>query len=319
MSEEKTFCRIPVKLIIKLGENFQYDAFLKLSDSKIVKISHHDEPIKDAIVRYHVSKGVEDIFVTKEDYTQILESFKKLFSNKLFDPESTIQEKSDLLEKSYTMIKDSLIGIGIDEQSIEMAKKISEGTTRLVKESNNVFNLLKNFSTSCPEEFKKSLIIGYLCSGIIDTFDWGSDSIKEKCSLSAMLCDILLSPQEIETIQKLSKTLPLSPPHKSRIGSHPLKIVQSLKVQSWISKETLSMIEQHHEEPDGLGFPLGLAHNRISQLSAIFIVACRFADILFEKKFDFKQKESMLLELKAKYNIGVFKRAYVALDEMLSN
>lgn len=318
MTEEKVFCRIPVKLIIKLGEQFPYDAYLKLSDSKIVKISHQNEPIKDAIMRYHQTKGVKDIYVSKDDYIKILNGFKTQFHTKLFNPETTLDEKVEIMEKSYSMVKESLSTLGISEETIEMAKKISEASIRLVKESPNLFILLKKFSEDCAEEFKKSLVIGYLCTGMIDTFDWGTQTIKEKCSLAAILCDILLSPDQIKDIQVLSQTLPLPPDVKAKIGSHPLEVVQSLNVEHWISRETLGMIEQHHEEQDGTGFPLGIIHTRISQLSAVFIVAMRFTDLVFENNFDFKEKDSMIYNLKQRYNLGVFKKSMAALAEVLN-
>ncbi len=314
---ETSYCRVPVKLIFKFGDVFPYNVYLKLSDSKIVKLSHKDEIIKDTILRYHKEKGVEDIYVLKEDYLQITDYFKNQFENKLFNPETTIEEKVDLLEKSYSMVKDSLVFAGINQQSIELAKKISESTLRLINESKNVFSLLLKFSANCAEEYKKSIVIGYLCSGIIDNFDWKSDSIKQKCSLAALLCDILLSPKEMKEIQKLSLELPLTPAAKITVGTHPQRIIKTLNIETWISKETLAMIEQHHEEQNGTGFPLGLVHTHISQLSAIFIVAMRFADLLIENNFNFQNKDSMLATIRSKYNLGVFKKAVKCLGNLV--
>ena len=317
MTTANAYCRIPVKLILKLGDKFGYDAYLKLSDSKIIKISHSNEPIKDAIVRYHETKGVQDIYVTKEDYLKIIDGFKAQLTHKLFDPETTAEDKVDIIEKCYSMIKESLVSIGFNQDTIDMAKKISESSTRLVKESQNVFTLLKKFSENCEEELKKSLIIGYLCSGMIETFDWGTETIKEKCSLAALLCAVLLNSAQIKEIQILSQSLPLKPESLEKINNHPQNVVQALANEDWISKESLVMIEQHHEEQSGKGFPMGLPHTRISQLSAIFIVAMRFSDLLFENNFNFREKDKMLGALRRKYNLGVFKKATLSLIEII--
>ncbi len=317
MAAEKAYCRIPVKLIAKFADSFPYDVFLKLSDAKIVKISHQNEPIKDAIVRYHKEKGVQDIYVLKEDYDKILNTLKEQFKDKLFSPYVSENERIELLEKSYSMVKDSLTSVGISEATMEFAKKISQSCLRVVMESKNIFSLLQKFSNGCEEEFKKCIVVGYLSAGMVDHFDWRTDSMKEKCALSAILCDILLSNKEIKDMQGLSASRPLAGDAKNKIALHIKNVVNILKVEKWISKESLSMIEQHHEEQDGMGFPLGLGHTSISQLSAIFIVAMRFSDLLFLNNFSYKEKDNMLATMRVKYNLGVFKKATHSLSELL--
>lgn len=317
MTNEKAFCRIPIKLIVKFTDNFPHDVYLKLSDTKIVKISHQNEPIKNAIVRYHKVKGVQDIYVTKKDYLKILTDLKEKFKDKLFSPYITEKERMELLDKSYAMIKDSMISIGMSEPVIELSKKISQSCVRILNESRNIFGLLKKFRGSCDEGFIRCIVIGYFCSGIMDNFDWKTESIKEKCALAAILCDILLTAPQAKDIEIKSATLPLTVDTKNKITSHVKNTITALSVEKWISKESLTMIEQHHEEQDGSGLPYGVNHTNITQLSAIFIVSLRFTELLFQKSFDFKIKDEMLAQIRSKYNQGVFKKAIISLNALL--
>lgn len=323
MAEEKKFCRVPVKLIIKFVDPFPFDTYLKLSDAKIVKISHENEDIKSSIIRYHQTKGVQDIYIDYNDYIKFTIMIKATFNQKLFDPTSSPKEQVDLLEKSFEMIKESISTIGIKEETIAMAERISEGAMKIAKDYPNVFNLIKLFSSNCPEEFRRAVIIGHICSAIIDTFDWKSDAIKEKCTLAAMLCDVQISPQELTIINSISKDYPLTDEQNKLIAIHPAKTVLAFKNEKWISREVLTIIEQHHEEPDGSGFPNKLTHTRIAQLSAIVIVGMRFTDLLLQGEIDIKKRNVILFHMRSKYSSGPFRKCLqglsTAVNEKLEN
>jgi len=45
-------CKIPMKIIEKHGDKIPFDVFLKLSETKMVKISHKEGSIKDLVAKY---------------------------------------------------------------------------------------------------------------------------------------------------------------------------------------------------------------------------------------------------------------------------
>ncbi|MGZ3721118.1 MAG: HD domain-containing phosphohydrolase, partial [Bdellovibrionota bacterium] len=75
------------------------------------------------------------------------------------------------------------------------------------------------------------------------------------------------------------------------------------------------IIAQHHELPNGRGFPLGINHTKISPLASLFIVAHAITEELFEKQEEFNLKEAVA-RLEKIYTQGYFRRVIAALKDL---
>ncbi len=77
------------------------------------------------------------------------------------------------------------------------------------------------------------------------------------------------------------------------------------------------IILQHHELPDGTGFPRGLHAKQISPLACLFIVAHEVVTVIMRNRdagVDFQIRE-FLNDRKQVYATGNFKKVAVALAE----
>jgi response regulator RpfG family c-di-GMP phosphodiesterase len=74
------------------------------------------------------------------------------------------------------------------------------------------------------------------------------------------------------------------------------------------------MIREHHERPDGSGFPRGLGANSISLLGAIFIVSLKVSDFIYLRSDALSPEnyDNLRLELKSEllqnYYHGQFRK-----------
>jgi HD-GYP domain-containing protein (c-di-GMP phosphodiesterase class II) len=80
-----------------------------------------------------------------------------------------------------------------------------------------------------------------------------------------------------------------------------------------IPSETITIIEQHHELPDGKGFPLGIELGRFNQLSSIFIVCQKFTEELFNESFDYNKRQKIISIMRLTYQGRTFDKAMDAL------
>ena len=309
--DEKEFCRLPIKIVKKDGHKFNFDIYLKLGESKIVKMAHGGEDFRDVIERYE-QKGLKEVLVVREHYNTYLATYKQNIQNMFFDPATITHEKVELLSDSHQIIKESLSGLGLTEEAIELAKEVNTKCVQLVQEVPNIFKFLQDFKNNCSDEFMEGLMVSYTTSAMINKFVWNSASIKEKLSMASMLCDITLSKDEIQEMKKgMSDPASLS----EKVRRHPREIAELLGTESNdFAKETLIVIEQHHERPNGQGFPGGISHQNINLLSAIYIVAYEFIILMFENNFDFSKRNVIISKLKKDFQKGNFKKA---LDSLL--
>lgn len=308
-SKDNKYIKVPIKYLLQFDEDFfNAEIFIKLGDEKYVKITLKDDGFKDTIKSYS-EKGLIDVYLFEQDYLAILGQIKlRISNNNLYDPETIKIVPMESLESMFNMAKDVIVHFGATPEVITLCKNINTQALKFISNKQNIFKYFKEFKENCSDEFLKSILTSHLMMLMIDQFSWRSSAIKEKAALGCLLCDIVLSKDDFKWFEK--KIL-----DKSRVPEvvlkHPLTISNLLKRNGdLVSMETLSIIEQHHELPDGSGFPLGLTANRIHQLSAIYIVSHYFITQLVKENFNYEKKDKILKDIHFHYNEGPFEKIY---------
>lgn len=312
-SKDDDFCRIPIKLIEKYGQQIPFDIFIRLSDKKVVKISHKEGDIVELFQKYQ-EKGLKEVFAKKGDFISFAQQIKGQMKKKFFDPSTTTEEQVELASEGFLMAKESISKFGFSQESIDLAVEVSKATHKMVEKQPNIFKFFQDFKNNCDKEFMHSSMIGFTLCCMIDCFDWKSASIKEKSHLAVMLRDITLGNEEFAVLRDCLENGKEVP---EGIRTHPVDIATMLEGESknFVPSEVITIIRQHHEKPDGSGFPLGTHQEKITFLSALQIVANDFIELMIKFKFDFTKRHEILAILNKEYGKGNFKKAVTALVE----
>jgi len=306
--------KVSIDEIIEYGEAYPSDVYIKISEENVVKLSHSEDRNQDTFLRYK-KKGIKEVYVNRGAY----ELYFYAVSNELDIQFAEISLLTvDIVKnsnRSFELFKEAINKLGIADNTIKMAKEVNKNAIRMIKRIKSLNKFFKKFRDECSDEFMKSTVLSYLILGMVDTFQWRSDSIKEKLCLATLLRDINLNRKEIDELNKYKKT----PEELSKkVLSHPIDVSNKLKIfPNDIANETLVIIEQHHEMPDGKGFPANLEYEKINLLSAIHITAEYFLDILIEYKFDPLLLETGLGANQREFDKGPFKKAAAALKKIL--
>ncbi len=307
------YCQIPIKIIKLYGRTFPFAIFLKVAD-KAIKLSNKDEKIVSIIEKYE-ERGVTEIFVIKDDFEKFIQELKTKTALKLFDPETIIPEKVDLINDTYRVAAESFKKLGVKKETLILAKAVNESAMTTLEKSPNIFHFFEEFKDRCSKELMQIMLTNYVMCGMIDTFDWASENLKEKLTMGSLLCDVLLDESDFEEIRNCNKeysTLSI----KSK--NHPSDTVKLLAKESeLISRESLEVIKYHHETPRGDGFPNEVPGKNVSLFPAIRIVADKFVEILIEEKFNYQKKKDILVELEEEFCIANFRKAFYSLRQML--
>ena len=312
------YCRIPVPIIKKYAKQIPFDLFIRLSDSKIIKISNSQEEGFDMMDKY---QNITDIFGKKEQYREFLKTIKEELSICFSDPKTTPQEQMELLGASHQLVRESFKKIGVSEAALDLAKTASDQALHVIKEYRSIAaDFFIKFCNISGYEYTKAVLISYMASCILDGFDWSSEAIKRKVSFAIMLRDITLSPEDFSKLEEYETSGNQNSLSKDILG-HPNTISNLLddskKWGGWVSQDILTIIKQHHENPNGTGFPNKATNTNIIQLSAIEIVADKFVSMLIKEKFDPSIKCTIISKLSELYPYSNFKKAIAALNKAL--
>lgn len=319
MSEQnnpENLIKIKVSHLIKFASSFKGIEVHVLVAGKYVKMNYQGEQFVD-ILRRLEQKNLEEVFINQGDCKRVLDEVQKSLSSKsFFDPKTSDEKRVETVDHSFEIIKTFVRQLGINKESVEVLTSINNKTIALLNESPSLFAFIKRFKKNCSEEFMQCVLTSYLTSRVIDKFPWASIQVKEKASLASLLCDITLSKDDFEQLKNYEvDEVPLD----QKVLNHPTEVSSLLlEKRDVIPSETITIIEQHHERPDGSGFPHKIESNRFNQLSCIFIICQKFIAHLFDADFDYEQRATILLKIQKKYNSKAFEKAMSALVSIIA-
>ena len=144
----------------------------------------------------------------------------------------------------------------INEQT-EMPKEILYSTADM---------LTKSYNPRHEQGVVKSKIL--LASSLAKRFDLSKDEI-DKLRIAILLYDIgnLMLPKEI-----LQKSSPLTDEERSQIQMHPLIAAREILQPISYIQDIIPIIEHHHENWDGTGYPGKIAKDDIPITSQIILI-----------------------------------------------
>ena len=149
---------------------------------------------------------------------------------------------------------------------------------------------------------------------------WHADMSKDKLILSCLLQDIALNNEDLIKIRSLNDPQLKLFPEEDQIAfaEHPLNAALISNYFSGFT-EVDFIIAEHHEHPNGDGFPKELNSSSLTTISCIMILAASFTSRLASHA----RSENVYLEIcsqmKRVYNTGNFKEPLKALEKAIKS
>lgn len=137
---------------------------------------------------------------------------------------------------------------------------------------------------------KKKVLIA---SSLAKRFDLSKEEI-DNLKIAILMYDIgnLLIPQEI-----LQKTTPLSEEEKTFIKEHPIIAARDILKPISVVQDIIPIIEKHHENWDGSGYPNKLSRNEIPMSSQIILIIDSYFALTETRPYRAKMSEKDALNI----------------------
>lgn len=304
--------KIPVgaEAVLRLN-SIPCDVYLKLRDGKFVKVINKEQIFERKLIEKLIIKGVKQFFVNRSELSRYGDSiFTSLTSNlKLNLHSKDAIKQSQTNSKAINVLKMNLIKCGFSEATMEAVDQIADLQLALIKSAPKLNDFLEKFQLYAKSNADHTRIVNYICVGILKELSWDSESTLEKMSLTVLMHDISLpercfNERDHRKYGEIDKKLYLRHPEDS---AHVAKNFSSIGMG--IDK----YIIEHHELPDGSGFPKKLNYNTIHPMSAVLHLADRASDILWSYDYDMDKTIDEIKSLKAFYSRGFYRKPYDAL------
>lgn len=310
---EYNLTSIPLNILKRYGFN-SIDVFVKLHHDKLTKIiaKENSFSLDQATLEEYENKGIKDVYVHRDEFTTITKHMLNQLTVK------ARQEKRvsplDIAGLQVNVSLHNLKEFGINQDQIDSVNEILEETIQSVFVEKTIEAKIKELMKDYSYHTSHSVLLMYVASSILKKTNLPFQKTLKKISLAAFFHDLSIDNELSELdLQGIDPKAGPSSTAKKRLLAHPKVSAELLKNSSDDTfNESKKIIEEHHEKPDGTGYPRGLSASQIAPLSALFIIAHDIANNLYRNEYNKTDLKNMLDNLESKYAQGNFKNFYEA-------
>ncbi|MBI2606147.1 MAG: response regulator [Deltaproteobacteria bacterium] len=259
------------------GKQIRYDIFIQLTAHKYVKIAHAGQDIPIEQIRKYKGKGIKHLYVRKEDFRDYVGFNLTLMKAVNVSGKVSKAKKLNFMKHTGEMLVEHLYNDRIDKESFDSGKDVVETTVSVLSDSTDIYELLGVLNSHTDFLYAHCLGVSLYSAMIAREMHWVSPANMFKVSVGGLLHDI--GKKEIDREILLKARMDLTPEEVKLLESHPVRGFQILSENPSISGDILSIVQQHHETCDGLGYPSGLKKSHIHPLARLVAVANEFCGL----------------------------------------
>lgn len=310
-SSDEKFIKIKLAYYI-LYTKKTAEVYIKLSDSKYTKIlNKNDENVPDSnLLDHYRNKGIEYIYLEETSYQNFLSDVFKKFNDCILS-----EKKLDTLFRiagiDLKISVEGLNSIGISNYQIESTNKEIHESIVAICSNPESKHLFEKVCQSKGMLIGHSALIIYIAAAICKVTNLPFSSTVRKISTASFFHDMSMFNADAQfdenNIEQITDKNILK-----LIAEHPITSASLLSPSSDLAEDTKKIILEHHELPNGNGYPKGLNASQISQLSCLFIMAQLIALCLIRNNFSLDRLNDFLANSEHEYNQGNFSKFYKA-------
>jgi response regulator RpfG family c-di-GMP phosphodiesterase len=316
-AEELLYVKIRPHFFLRYNYT-QVDIYLRLSNEKYVKVINRQTQFTAQEITRYIDKNIYFLYVTQEDYQQF-ETAKSNFTF-LMNIKTNQTNLSKIWHEQFEIVKGLMSVYGLSNMILNDCERLILITKkRMESKAGSISKMIYAQLDENHYLADHSLICMILCNAIFKELKWEVLDCAEKFIQAALFHDITLT-DELSDIELYSGCVQeLSPTAYKKYQHHPLQAAQLIKETFHFSREVEHIIMEHHERPDGSGFPRKLDAISIHSLSAIFIVAHAMVMEIYQTQFDPRFKNKILTKISAEFSFGKFVPIIEALQRALKD
>ncbi len=287
--------------------------YLKLSEKKFVKIVRENEQSLRDLIEHYRSKDVDSFYMKREDFRDWVHSIFKDHQSYL---DTFIQDsKRDHLSKITDVCKTfharfhlALSNFGIDKEHIAVVSEVVEEMVKELNERPNLSELLNIMLKSENYLSDHTFFVIFLATYLAKDLGLSSESTTRKIVHAAFFHDVAISDETLVVSEGVIEDVTDEENYET-LRAHPEAVVKILSPYNEFQGDVTHMILEHHELPDGSGYPRGLNASNIHPLSCLFILCHKASELfLLEGQSSSAVAQYFKGEAGEFYNSGNFRR-----------
>lgn len=314
---------LPVSLnLLKKVRNISIPLFIKINEHKYVKLTQQSSKFTETTYKKYQQKSLTHLYIESFSAHDFIADYQKKTLSDFAWEEADLNKETELVKLNTELVRDMATQLGWQDDLVELALRNVKRALH-VAQSNPDLNLVLN-------QFHKIEMYGYadhcvllvlLSTGLAYHMGLGDELTVRKLTFASLFHDMTLSDTLYKNKKRFLQLLARreATPNKDlkEMLSHPTKAAELCRQWDYCPAVVDTIIFQHHEEPDGKGFPMGKNHDEIHPLSCILIICEDFINYFIDHIGN-HNFQKYISDNQQKYSLGQFKPVFDSLTKILS-
>ncbi len=311
---------VPIKTEALIGVSpLRCDVYIRLGPDRYIKLIKKGEELDaEDLRKIRDVKKAEALFLRKDEASLLLDRQTNALQKLAESPTLTEAEADKAASASLDALRDVVDRMGFTPQAQKLAKTSVDITLKLLGARPKLSAVLARLK---QEEGKyitaHSLTLGKIACALAYKMQWNSAATYLKLTLAAFLHDLPLKDNVLAAYTSLEDAKASGKFSDAELMSfklHPIKASEYARQFDEIPADVDQILLQHHERPDGTGFPRSLTHKYISPLASLFIIAHDLMHFMSQRPQNTSMDE-FFVDADARYQTGHFKKLIKQLKE----
>lgn len=286
---EEEFLAVPVSSLLHRKASLS-DLFIRLSTNRMVKIAHKGGALDIERIERFGEKNIQYLYVHRSEFAGIVSDLVRgaehLTGLSQVPVDLKITKFFNIAESVYT----ELLSLPISDESLGRAIRLSTEISTSLREKPDFAKLVKSVVGMGDDFSRHSLGSVVMANLLVTQLDWSSPKLLAPVTMGAFFHDIGL--KELPEELWFKTRLEMNKEESMLWETHPALGVQILNSISFITPDVLRIVQEHHEVPNGTGYPGKLRLDRIFPMAKVV----SFGNMLAHEMFDPTPGEAFSLE-----------------------
>lgn len=288
------------------------EVYLKLGENKYTKIVNSNQNnVPDAEqIEHYLKKGIDYVYIQKTHFYKLVkETFHVIESKIISEKKATVVHEANGIK--FNISYEGLNDVGVSEANIESVNAVIDETVKKLLTDNES---KEEFMKYCEAEgflVGHSFLITYIAGKICSQTSLNFSSSMKRITVASMYHDYSLF-ELGDDVHKMKFSDITDTEIQRRMLRHPIESAEQLPESEEIFDETKKIIMEHHELPDGTGYPKKLNANQISPLACLFIISEQISLCLLRNNFNPERVSDFLIISEDYYSQGNFTKIFKA-------
>lgn len=316
---EKGLKKVKPYFLTKLSKS-NFNLFMKLGDGKFLQVASKENKDMKSVIDHYLTKEnqLPYFYLSTNDYEAFIkeaESTLQSFKEESKEGPNKTEVTFTALDFAFSVAQDHLEALGITKVHEEFINSSLDRICSDLKSDKEIFGTLKEMLKNDDYLSEHSILNIYFSSYLLTKLNWATDQTLKQMIFASFYHDIEISDQELAKVKFISEIKDSKV--QKLVKEHGQRAAKLLDKLPGMNSDAHKIILDHHERPDGKGFPLGLSATNIPPLSCVFILSHEIVDFLIENQFKTQSLATKIQEMESTWDTGNFKRIFNCMRSIL--